>query len=115
MKTILLDRTIWDLVSDANSNIAVGDDPYAIAQNVATAIKTFLGECWFDTSIGVPHWQILGQWPPLAFVRRQLQKAAESVPGVVKARVYFSSFDLRKLSGQVQVTDKQGNIQGVAF
>ncbi|AJJ19826.1 hypothetical protein [Yersinia intermedia] len=53
--TLLLDRTAWDLVLDANGDIAMASLPYSIAQDVASAIKTFIGECWYDTSQGVPY------------------------------------------------------------
>jgi len=66
MDTLLLDLDNWDLTVDAAGNWAVASPPYAIAQDVASAIKTFqlqagpndpvLGECWYDNtrkSIGV--------------------------------------------------------------
>jgi hypothetical protein len=115
MKTLLLDRSAWDLVLDASGNIAVASEPYSLAQDVASAVKCFQGECWFDTTVGIPQWQILGQWPSLEFVRAQYVAAALKVPGVVKARCVFTSFKDRTLSGQIQVTDEVGNTQGVAF
>lgn len=103
--TLLLDRTTWDLVIDAQGNIALATPPYALAQDAASAIKTFLGECYFDTTVGVP-WlqQILGRNPTLALVAQQLVDAAETVPDVETAVVYVSSFSGRLVGGQVQVT-----------
>ncbi len=40
-KTLLLDTDEWDLVLDANGDIALADEPYAISQDVASAIRTF--------------------------------------------------------------------------
>ena len=103
--TLLLDTEPWDLVVDANGNVALATEPYALAQDAASAIKTFLGECYWDTTIGVP-WlqQILGQRPTLALLKAQLTAAAETVPDVTSARVIISSFTNRGVSGQVQVT-----------
>ena len=41
MNTLLLDQTAWDLVLDSAGNIALAAVPYARAQDVASAIKTF--------------------------------------------------------------------------
>ena len=103
--TLLLDTENLDLVVDANGNIALATEPYSLAQDAASAIKTFLGECYWDTTVGVP-WkqQILGQTPTLALLKAQLEAAAETVPDVVQAQVFISSLTARAVSGQVQVT-----------
>lgn len=104
MKTLLLDRTAWDLVLDAAGNIALASEPYAIAQDVASAIRLFKGEAYYDTSQGVPYWeQFLGQRPPLSLVKAEVVKAALTVPGVLDARCFLASFTNRTLTGQVQV------------
>lgn len=116
MKTLLLDRTAWDLVIDASGNIAVASEPYAIAQDVASAIRLFLGELYYDKSKGIPYWeQVLGHLPPMSMLAAYVEKAAKSVPGVVSARCIISSFDKRKVSGQVQVIDTTGASYGVQF
>lgn len=114
--TLLLDQSAWDLVLDANGNIAIGAAPYSIAQDVASAVRTFLGECWYDQSLGLPYWQgILGHLPPMLFVKKQIEAAALSVPNVVSAQVVFSAFSNRELSGQIQITDTDGNTNTVGF
>jgi hypothetical protein len=82
LKTLLLDRDKWDLVLDASGNIALADNPYAVAQNVSSACRTFAGECWYNTAIGVPYWDILGQLPPRQFVKSALENEALRVPEV---------------------------------
>ena len=57
MNTLLLDTVAWDLVLDSNGNIALAQPPYATAQDVASAIRLFLGELWYDQTQGVPYWQ----------------------------------------------------------
>lgn len=114
--TLLLDNSSWDLVVDANGDIAVASDPYALAQDAASACRLFLGELWYDTSQGVPYWnQILGASPPLSYVKAQLVAAALTVPGVVSAKVFVSSFAGRQVSGQVQVTDSSGATAAASF
>ncbi len=54
MTSILLALNDWDMLADAKGNIAVAADPYAKAQDVASACKLFLAEAWYDTSRGVP-------------------------------------------------------------
>jgi hypothetical protein len=107
--TLLLDRTLWDLTLTSSGDIAVAQHPYALAQDVASAVKLFRGELYYQTSKGVPYWgQILGEFPPLAFVKAQIVNAALSVPGVVEAVCYISSVAGRELTGQVLGKDTVG-------
>jgi hypothetical protein len=115
-KTLLLDLVAWDLVLDADGNIAAANAPYSIAQDVASAERTFVGECWYDTLLGLPYWQkILGKFPPLSFVNQQLIDQAMTVPNVEKVKVEFASFSDRALTGQVQIIDSDGVESGVSF
>jgi hypothetical protein len=114
--TLLLDRTIWDLCLDASGNIALAREPYALAQDVASAIKTFLGEVWYDTTIGVPYFeQVLGQFPSLIVVKELFVAAALTVPGVASARCFLDGIEGRELSGQVQITDATGITSAIGF
>ena len=116
MKSLLLDRTAWDLVLDANGNIATCAEPYARAQDVACECRLFRGEQWYATGRGIPYdTEILGQWPPLSLVRERLKMAAESVAGVVSAQVVITGATGRSLAGQVQFIDTEGQENGVTF
>jgi hypothetical protein len=69
----------------------------------------FLGELWFDTTQGIPYFQlILGKLPPAQIVRQLYITAAESVTGIASANMFFSSFDKRVLAGQIQATSNDG-------
>lgn len=115
-KTLALDTIAWDLVLDVNGNIAVAEAPYSIAQDVASAVRTFIGECWYDTSQGLPYWQkILGQRPPLSYVKEQIIKAGLTVPNTVSIEVFFNEFTDRNLSGQIQIIDTDGVQSQVGF
>lgn len=116
MNTLLLDVAIWDLVLDANNNIAVASDPYATAQNVACAVKTFLGEVYYDVTLGVPYFQqILGKFPPLALLKAQLCAQAARVPGCNNPQCFIASVTDRQVTGQIVFTDSTGVSQTVAF
>lgn len=117
MDTLLLDRTTWDLVIDAAGNIAMASNPYSLAQDAASAIRLFQAELWYDVAKGVPYWgSILGQSPPpISLMKAKFETAALTVPGVVQAKCYITSFTVRKIGGQVQVTDTFGKISTAAF
>lgn len=109
MSTLYLTRS-WDLCVDNSGNIALANEPYALAQDVASAIKLFKGELWYDAQKGVPYFaDILGKRPPAALFRHHMEKAALTVPNVVQAKCITQSLINRKIVGQVQFTDSSGN------
>lgn len=115
-KTLLLDQAAWDLVLDGSGNIALASEPYAIAQNVATACRTFVGECIFDTTLGIPYWeQVLGKLPPEQYVRQQLIDAALTVPEVVEVTPVLLAPTDRGIGGQLQIVDTSGQSTTVNF
>lgn len=114
MDTLLLDVSRWDLVLDAAGNIARASRPYAVAQDVASAIRLFLAELWYDTSKGVPYFQeVLGRTPALTEFQALMVDAALTVPGVVNVRCILSGFEGRTVTGQVVFTDDSGETQTV--
>jgi hypothetical protein len=116
--TLLLDRSTWDLVLDADGNIAVASEPYSLAQDAASAIKTFRGECYWDTSLGVPYLeQVFGGTPPsISQLKALFVAAAMTVPDVTNAQVFLSFASDRIVSGQVQVTSaKTGQVSVAEF
>lgn len=116
MNTLLLDRVAWDLVLDAAGNMAMASNPYAVAQDVASAIKLFRGELFYDTAKGIPYWtEVLGQLPPLALVREWLRAAALTVPDVANAVPTITAFENRRLSGYVEVTLINGTTSTITF
>ena len=81
----------WDLQLDGNGNLAVATGAYALAQDVASAVRTFQGEMWYDVGFGVPYFQqILGKLPSLAFVKQKLIAVAVTVPGVASVACFLT-------------------------
>lgn len=110
MNTLYLDPQTWDLTVDASGNIAMASDPYAIAQDVASACRLWQGEALFDTSRGVPYKaSVLGQRPPVAMLTEWFRTEAKTVPGVVDATPILI-FENRQLSGQIQITTETETI-----
>lgn len=114
--TLLLDQSAWDLVLDASGDIAMAEPPYALAQDVASAIRLFLGELWYDTTKGIPYFEdVLGHLPPVSLMVSYIEAAALTVPGVVSAQCAITAFDSRQITGQVNFIDETGASNGVTF
>lgn len=116
MQTLLLDTVAWDLVLDAKGNIAVASEPYAMAQDAASAIKLWKGEMFFDAQEGVPYREkIMGKRPPVPLIKALFVEAAKTVPDVAQAVCYISEVTDRVVHGQVQVADVDGRTGAAAF
>jgi len=114
--TLLLDQKAWDLVLDASGNIAMASPPYAVAQDVASAIRLFLGELYYDTSKGIPYFtEVLGHLPPTSLLVGYIEQATLNVPGVVSAQCVITAFTDRAVTGTVEFIDEQGQANGVSL
>ena len=114
--TLLLDQSAWDLVIDSAGNIAMATPPYALAQDVASAVRLFLGELWYNTPKGIPYFEdVLGHLPPLPLLTGYMETAALTVPGVVSVQVIISAFNSREITGEVQFIDETGAASGITF
>lgn len=118
MNTLILAQDTWDLITDISGNIALATAPYSIAQDVASAIRVFQGEIWYDTAQGIPYFdRVLGHVPSLQYLRSQVEARALTVPGVVEAQCLFAQLDTetRTLRGQCKVIDTTGAENNVTF
>jgi hypothetical protein len=120
MKSFLLDLDNWDLTVDAAGNFpAICEAPYAVAQDVATAVRTFVGDCWYDASLGIPYFEeVLGFHPPVALFQELMVDAALSVVGVVDSPApvcTITDFTQRVVKGSITFTDNLGNEQTVTL
>lgn len=117
--TLLLDQSAWDLVLDANGNIAMASPPYALAQDVASAVRTFLGEVYYDTTQGIwstdVNGKTLGKLPPTALLVELINQVALTVPGVVTVQTFITSFQGRNVTGNIQFVDENNETHTVNF
>lgn len=117
MNTLLLDLDTWDLTVNSSGNIAVATGPYAIAQDVASAVRLFQGELWYDYQAGIPYFdQILGHLPSAQYMKSQFIAAGETVPEVASIKCFLTGPDraTRLVGGQLQIMDTLDGIVAVA-
>lgn len=100
----------WDLTLDDSGNLAVATGAYALAQDAASAVRTFQGEMWYDVGFGMPYFQaIFGQLPSLAFIRQKLISVAMTVPGIASVACFLTGPNTgRSVGGQLQLTPTNG-------
>lgn len=113
MRTLFLMPDTWDLALDTSGNIATATDVYQQAQDIASAGRTFVGDLYYDTEVGIPYFQgILGtKGFPLALYKMHLEDAAKSIPGVVSAQAELGLNANRQATGYIAFTNEQ-NDQG---
>ncbi|EDW2469849.1 hypothetical protein YK10_004879 [Salmonella enterica subsp. enterica] len=99
------------MLLDDTGNLAITDNPHAVAQDVACACSTFLGECWYDSTSGIPYWsRILGHWPGTQLVNSTLQQEALKLPTVSAAICQVSVDKARTVTGVLRITDTNNDI-----
>lgn len=108
--TLLLDRDDWDICLDASGNIALASLDYAKEQDVASECRTYTGELYFDTTIGVDYGLILGRFQPVQILKDQLATAASRVSGVVNPVIYLTDISNREIGGQIQFNGGTTNL-----
>lgn len=116
--TLLLDVGLWDLCLDAYGNIALAAPPYALAQDVASACRTVLGEVYYDTTLGVDYFGLIfGLTPPAPVFQEQFIAQTLTVPGVVSATCIIEAYDAanRLATGQILFTDINHQTQTVGL
>ena len=104
--TLYLNPDSWDLTLDSSGRISTSAGAYAIAQNVANAVRLFTGEAFFAQDEGIPHFEIeLGYTrPALSVLRARIREAALNVEGVLDAVVNLDGVQNRKLTGEILLT-----------
>jgi hypothetical protein len=107
----------WDLDLDGSNNIAIQTGSAAIAQDVASAVLTFQGEVWFDTTQGIPYFaKVLDQSFSPSFFALLYNNAALTVPNVAAVQTAFNSLGpSRTLTGTIEVIDANGKTLNAHF
>ena len=109
--TLYLRPDTWDITLDSSGRIARSTQAYAIAQNVANAVRLFTGEAFFAMDEGIPHFDIeLGKTrPALSVLRAPMREAALNVEGVLDAQITLDDVQERKLTGEILLTVADGD------
>lgn len=109
--TLYLQPDSWDITLDSSGRIARSTQAYAIAQNVANAVRLFTGEAFFAMDEGIPHFDIeLGKTrPALSVLRARMREAALNVEGVLDAQITLDDVEDRKLMGEILLTVADGD------
>ena len=104
--TLYLTPDNWDITLDSSGRLQTSANAYAIAQNVANAVRLFTGEAFFAIDEGIPHFEIeLGfTRPALSVLRARIREAALNVEGVLDAAVNLDGVRDRKLTGEILLT-----------
>lgn len=110
-KTFTLNED-WDIYVDKTGNLATSTDAYAIAQNVANAIRLFTKDAYFNGARGIPHYDIeLGNpaFPAQSTLHNRIRQAVLGVEGVADTRIELE-YDraARVYTGEVQITTDDG-------
>ena len=117
----------WDLQLDAAGNIMTSSGDYAVAQNVANAVRLFTNDAYYDADRGIPHFALtLGRKPAMSVFRAAVRQAALGVDGVKAADVTDiqlaqrdtaspdgSAITPRTLTGDIQLTMEDGETYGI--
>ncbi len=104
--TLYLTPDNWDITLDSSGRLQTSANAYAIAQNVANAVRLFTNEAFFAMDEGIPHFEIeLGfTRPALSVLRARIREAALNVEGVLDAAVDLDGVRDRKLTGEILLT-----------
>ena len=109
--TLYLTPDNWDITLDSSGRLQTSASAYAIAQNVANAVRLFTNEAYFAMDEGIPHFEIeLGYTrPALSVLRARIREAALNVEGVLDAQITLDDVTDRKLTGEILLTVADGD------
>ena len=109
--TLYLTPDNWDITLDSSGRLQTSANAYAIAQNVANAVRLFTNEAFFAMDEGIPHFDIeLGKTrPALSVLRARMREAALNVKGVLDAQITLDDVQERKLTGEILLTVADGD------
>lgn len=96
----------WDITLNGAGNIATAVDDYAIAQNVANAVRLFLNDAFFNLTSGIPHYTIelgMKDSPSVSILTSRIKESASQVDGVTSASVELEIEEDRVLGGEITI------------
>lgn len=108
--SLMLDTDSWDIGLDDRDNLQTVGNPYACAQDVATACSTILGECIYNKDAGIPYYEkILGFNPGSGAVQSYLENEALRLPYIAQASAtVINDSGTRASTGVIVTVDTNG-------
>lgn len=108
--SLYLNPDNWDIELDGKGNLRTTDNPYACAQDVATACSTLRGECIYNATAGIPYFEnIMGVQPGAGAVQTYLENEAMRLPYIAQASAtVISNSGTRASTGVIVVVDTNG-------
>lgn len=89
-----------DTFLDSNRNIAIISDVLSVSQTVKNAISLWLGEYQFDTTLGIPWQNILGNPLNKSLLNSYLKTAILRVPYVTQVvSIEYFPDDMKRILG----------------
>lgn len=109
MRTLFLLPSTWDLELDSSGNIAVASDIYQLAQDIASACRTFLRDVYYNQAQGISYFEsVLGyNGFPLSLYKMYLELEAVSIVGVASANAQLTMTG-RTVTGAILFTTEDG-------
>jgi len=107
MNTLLFDPDQWgELLVDINGDIAVTGEPYRTAQDVATSVRLFKNDVWYDTSDGIPYLgTVYALKPDIPVLKSNIERQALNVSKVKTANAVITGFKNRTFSSRVIINN----------
>lgn len=109
------DQGNWRTVGDATATDPQTGPGMRLAQDVATRLRAWRGEVWFNVQQGIDYPLYLGRAPSLLQLRADYQSEALLVPGCATA---LADIDLqrttRAVGGTIYLSDLNGYTAEVA-
>lgn len=117
MNTLTLDADAWDIGLDEAGNLSVSSDTHSILQDACSAAQTWLGEVYYDQSLGVSYDDaLLSGQTPSAFYTSDVESAVQAVPGVAAVTCHLLAPSAeRTLRGLLVITTTNGQTAYVAY
>lgn len=102
MLSLPLKTDAWDIYLNSNGDMFLADNDSSIAQDVASSVRTFSGECWYNTTLGMPYFEsIFGKNPPQSFVVDNIKTQAFTIVEVNSVNVLGVGLVDRTLKGVI--------------
>lgn len=117
MDTLHLTSDNWDLTLDPQGNLSILSSKAATLQDVASALRVWSGECWYNTNLGLPYDTNLftGSYP-IEIYQELAEEEAITVPNVLNCHIYLNQPTAQRLlTGNAIITFNDESKDYVSF